>query len=189
MTWLSALIEPAINPEPVYGKLVAPTDLVQASQFANEQTPDPYNPQWQSDHIATMNSGLMPDDLPLPVGRDNGVFVPATGKPADLGGYDPWTWADPQKILDHSKPENDPYAEPSGLGNGGSIVAEWGGMPEPALHFLDQSGPSAAVLLVPRQVRNVQGPAGQFYGPQQTAWEASYVGPTTDYWSTIILQQ
>lgn len=128
----------------------------------------------------------MPADLPLPVAApgQNGRFLPATATPGPLRGYDPWTWAIPQKIDDASIPEIGPYGEPSAMGKGGSINADWGGMPYPVRDYQDTT---QTVLLAPRLVHDMSGPTGMFYGPQQTAWEANAVTPQTDYWSTIIL--
>lgn len=128
----------------------------------------------------------MPDDLPLPVSSRNGVFVPATAEDSDLQDYDPWTWAIPAKILDDSRPAIGPYGEPSTPGKSGALVAEWGGMPYPLRDYQDVT---AAVAYSPRQVsyHESSGPAGRFYGPQQTAWEANAQTPVGDYWSTVIL--
>lgn len=128
----------------------------------------------------------LPTDLPLPVSERNGHFVPATSTDSDLRDYDPWTWAIPARILDHSRPAIGPYGEPSGPGKAGSIVAEWGGQPSPVRDYQDVT---AAVLLSQRQMsyHTSAGPAGRFYGPQQTAWEATATTPVGDYWSTIVL--
>lgn len=149
--------------------------------------PDPYNVVQQSELIPVMDAWGMPDDLPLPVAESNGVFVPATAETPDIIDYDPWLWAMPAKILDHSRPVAGQYGEPSTPGKAHTIVAEWGGMPSPVRSFQD---PTASVLYSPRQVNYHQsvGPAGRWEGPQQTAYEASAQTPQPDYWSTIILQ-
>ncbi len=157
-----------------------PVAVTTTSQMLSNE----YASIYQTDHIATLNSSQMPDDLPLPVAAANGVLLPATGRASDLNQYDPWTWAQPMKILDHSIPQSDVYGSPSAPGKSGQIVAEWGGMPYPVRDYQDQD---QAVALLRRQVKNVQGPAGTYYGGQQTAWEASYATPTPDYWSTLIL--
>lgn len=144
-----------------------------------------YNPMLQSDHVQTTAAYQMPADLPLPISPSNGVFVPATATTPDIGSYDPWTWAQPQLILDHSKPESGLYGEASTVGKAGSIVAEWGGMPQPVRDYQDQV---ASVAIVRRQMYDRQGPTGQFNGPAQTAWESLYASPTPDYWSTLSLQ-
>lgn len=128
----------------------------------------------------------MPDDLPLPVGTYHGVFVPATAHDSDIRDYDPWTWANVAGMLDDSRPIIGPYGEVSTPGKSGSIVAEWGGMPAPVKDYQDTA---AAVLLVPRQAsyHTSSGPAGGYYGGQQTAWEAQAATPQPDYWSTLKL--
>ena len=163
----------------------SPTEIIASDYQSDVLIPDSWAPMLQSDHIQTMNAWGMPADLPLPVAESNGVFVPATGKAPDIGSYDPWTWAQPQRILDHSKPESGLYGEVSTMGNSGSIVAEWGGMPKPVRDYQDQV---ASVALVRRQMYDRSGPAGQFNGPAQTAWESLYASPSPDYWSTLTLQ-
>lgn len=102
--------------------------------------------------------------------------------PEGIRGYDPWTMANLAHMADDSKPEVTPYGEPA-YSLAGEIVSEWGGSPYLVRYFADQAG---SVLYVRRQAKDFSGPTGQFYGPQQTAWEASYETPTTDYWSVIL---
>jgi hypothetical protein len=139
----------------------------------------------QSAGIPTTDAWGMPGDLPLPIAESHGRFVQATRQPSQIGAYDPWTWAQIAAMVDDSKPEQDPYGGVSQGAGGGALNADWGGMPYPVRDYQDTVD---AVLLVPRLIHNNQGPTGRFYGPQQTAWEASAQTPPTDYWSTIILQ-
>lgn len=138
-----------------------------------------------------MTLSLMPKDLPLPVETYNEVLVPANATnvdqsgPEGITGYDPWTHANTALMSDRSQPEQGPYGEPS-YAKAKAITGEVGGMPSPVKYFSDQTG---MVLLVRRPVRFNEGVTGAFYGPQQTAWEAGYVDPTTDYWSVIIGQE
>ena len=135
-----------------------------------------------------MPINAMPDDLPLPISDNHGVFIPANAEdvshdgPEGIRGYDPWTMANLPLMADESQPETGLYGEPS-YAKAGSIVAEWGGMPVPVRDYQDHTD---ATLQLKRQVKLNQGPSGQFNGPQQTAWEASYVEPTSDYWSVIL---
>lgn len=131
-----------------------------------------------------------PVDIPLPVDSNDrrGTFQPATESNVDssgpdgIRGYDPWTHANLALMADDSKPEITEYGEPV-YAKAGGITGEWGGSPYPVRYFNDQAG---AVLAVKRSIKDFSGPTGQFYGPQQTAWEAAYESPTTDYWSVII---
>src|SRR5215831_559312 len=131
-----------------------------------------------------------PVDMILPVDSPDrrGTFQQATetdvsqAGPEGIRGYDPWTHANLALMADDSKPEITPYGEPV-YAKAGGITAEWGGSPYLVRYFTDQAG---SVLLVRRPVKDYYGPTGQFMGPQQTAWEASYQSPTTDYWSVII---
>jgi len=131
-----------------------------------------------------------PIDIPTPVDTPDrrGTTQSATAQsisqdgPEGIRGYDPWTMANLAHMADDSKPEVTPYGEPA-YSLAGEIVSEWGGSPYPVRYFNDQAG---SVLQVRRPVKDYYGPGGQFHGPQQTAWEASYQSPTTDYWSVII---
>lgn len=149
--------------------------------------PDPDVAILQSDHVATMDAWGLPDDLPVPISEDNGIFVPATATDSNVGDWDPWIWADVAKMTDRSRPAVGPYLEPSSPGKAGSIVAEWGGMPLPVRAFQDVSH---KVLYSPRQVNyhESKGVTGQFHGPQQNVYEQTATLPAPDYWSTIILQ-
>lgn len=125
--------------------------------------------------------------IPIPMSENNGCFLPAnaedvsTAGPDGLRAFDPWTHANLAVMADKSQPETGPYGEPS-QAKAATIVAEWGGMPNPVRDYQDQSH---TVLQLRRPVRNNQGPAGQFNGPQQTAFQAQYVAPENDYWSVI----
>ena len=141
----------------------------------------------QSQWVATTDAWGIPDDLPVPISEDNGVFVPATAADTDVQGYDPWTWAQPARILDHSVPALGPYGEVGTPGKSGALVAEWGGMPAPVRDFQDVSH---SVVYSRRQVNyhESKGHSGTFFGPQQNIYEHTAQLPVDDYWSTITLQ-
>jgi hypothetical protein len=136
-----------------------------------------------------MVASQMPPDLPLPISIDHGDFVPASGQsPSQAGpdgiplsGYDPWLWADTALMSDHSQPTSGPYGEATAA-KSATIVAEWGGMPSPAIDYQQVDG---AVLITRTRNRTANGPNGVYYGGQQTAWEAAYVDPVDDYWSVL----
>jgi hypothetical protein len=140
-----------------------------------------------------MTLSLMPKDLPLPVepGDRNGISnqstaidVPVRNGPDGIFPYDPWLNANLAKQADYSQPETSDYGEPA-YGKGGSITAEWGGMPSPVNGFADIGGSTLQVrrLLHPWPTNEV---TGRFNGPQQTAWEYAYTDPSSDYWSVIV---
>jgi hypothetical protein len=138
-----------------------------------------------------MTLSLMPKDLPLPYDADRGEFNGSTGQPISQAGpdgitaYDPWTHANLAKMADHSQPELGEYGEPA-YSQSSDTTGEWGGMPSPVRYFSDQGG---YVLQIRRLVHpwdTSSYSTGRFYGPQQTAWEYSYVEPTDDYWSVIL---
>jgi hypothetical protein len=135
-----------------------------------------------------MVMSVMPADLPLPIADDNGIYVPADSAPVSqdplegLHAWDPWIDSNLAKMADRSQPSVGPYSEPSGP-TAPALTAEWGGMPSPVVDYQNVVG---AVAINKRQIKNFQGPTGQFNGPQQTAWEYQYTDPTSDYWSVIL---
>lgn len=137
-----------------------------------------------------MTLSLMPKDLPLPIdAQNNGITTGTTGQvpsrtgPDGITAWDPWTHANLALMADKSQPEigND-YGEVTYYQTP-TIVSEWGGMPSPVAPFQDIGGD---VLIAPRMAKNFSGPTGQFMGPAQTAWEATYQDPTSDYYSVIL---
>lgn len=144
-----------------------------------------------------MTMSLMPRDLPLPLepGDRNQISNQATATevvtrqgPDGIFPYDPWINANVAKMSDHSQPEIGEYGEPTYY-KGGAITAEWGGMPSVVEDYQNIDG---AVILVRRQMHpwdSGSNSTGRFFGPQQTAWESSYVDPTADYWSVILGQE
>jgi hypothetical protein len=129
-------------------------------------------------------AGLVPGIAwPVADPSDGGVLLPATAVPMDLVAYDPWTWAQLAAMADHSSPEVDAYGA-AVIGDQGSIVAEWGGMPNPSRDYQDVTN---SVVSVPFKPPNARGPNGTYYGGQQTAWQYAYQPPAEDYSSTIFL--
>lgn len=143
-------------------------------------------------------------DRTIPVNLDDGntiptfgvetssanTFLPATSVPIGdlIDAWDPWTHADLAKMFDHSMPASgaDNYGESSGLGNAGSIVATWGGMPYPLLDYNDER---PMVAIVPRSgPYPASGPAGSYYGQAQAASAVEQAAQTAinDPWSVLL---
>lgn len=139
-----------------------------------------------------MTLSLMPKDLPLPVepydqisNQSTSQPLPVRDGPDGIFPYDPWLNANVAKMADRSQPETGGYGEPTYITQGGSITAEWGGMPSPVRGFADIDGSVLQLRrVVHRWPRNEV--TGRFNGAQQTAWEYSYQEPVEDYWSVIL---
>lgn len=134
-----------------------------------------------------MTAAQLPSDIPVftAPSADKGVLLPATSfEPEGMYAWDPWTFADVAKMVDHSMPAAgaDNYGEPFNPGRAASIVANWGEQFAPVLDYQDEV-PSVAI--VPRTFPKSHGQAGQFLGAQESATEYNYEQPDTDYWSVL----